>query len=343
MPCLILTYATLRGISERAAWKALRAAVDAGWVRCTQKAAPGYTARYELQLPVDLVPNELPEDLARALRLWAPDSLPEPDHTDTRVGHLTLVPPISTTAPVPDDDEVQTSPSYAKALSPLWSSTFPIPGAMSRYEGPPPRRGARREPIRLDEIEAAREVLARCGSWWSQQRGTGAGSLSAAEVEALLGPVAYALRRATPNELVELMTIQTRSARSLPHVVGARLWKLIRSRTEHYRQRDVPADETGERYSSMLARRARRQDAVTVRTANLRSDLRERIELQAMDSRLAADPPWQVHRSWAREDEAAHAGERAFADLVRDAAPVEVYRACVERSRRERRPSSRKR
>ncbi|MFJ4851676.1 hypothetical protein [Streptomyces sp. NPDC088733] len=311
--------------------------MDTGWIRCTQKAAPGYTARYELQLPADLVPNELPEDLARALRLWDEEVLPEPDHADTRVGHLTAVPPLSTMAEDPDSNEVQTSPPYAKASFPLWSSTCRSQGAMSRYGGPPPRRGARRDPLRPDEVEAAREVLARCGPWWSQQRGAGRGSLSTAEVEALVGPVAYALRRATPTELIELVTVQTRSARSLPHVVGARVWKLIRSRTEHYRGRDVPADEAGERYSSMLARRALRQDAVTVRTTDLRSDLRERIELQAMASRFPADPPWTLRRSWAQEDEAVHADERAFADLVAHAPPVEVYRACVERSRRERR------
>jgi hypothetical protein len=266
VPRLINTYKAARGISERSAWRALKAACQRGWIRKTQGAAPGVPARYELQVPVDLVVGQLPQDLEELLRLWDTDAYPEPDDADTLHGHLTdapitpvcLIPPHEhdSQEPRPENPannstltECQTSPSYARAQFLLWMESSTTPGEISE-----PVRARADNPPSKGEAAAARNVLARCVPWWTQQRGPGFGSLSADQVNELVEPVAYALRRSTPSELIELLTVQTRSAESLPHVVGHRCWKLIKTRPEWSRRIIEPrhhVDEQGELYQAL--------------------------------------------------------------------------------------------
>lgn len=357
---MILTYAASQGISERSAWRALRAAVQRGWIRKTQGAAPGIPARYQLQVPVDLVVNDLPEDLARALRLWDEDAMPEPDHADTYVGHLAQAPitPVTLTPPTdpfpgendePQDQETepepsadqadstqcQTSPLYARAGYPLWVGTCTTPGATCEPEPDPvwePSR--RRRPLGPGELEAGRQVLARCVPWWQRQRGPW-GVLSAAEAEALVGPAAYALRRTTPSELVEELTVQCASARSLPHLVGWRLWRIIRSRTEYdqVRPADLPAepDICGPRWRRMVAESAHYQAEVNARTAALRADLRARVQQVADEQAVAHQPPGWAPPTWLRESESVHLIEQAWETFEQTGPPLQVYRARAHR------------
>jgi hypothetical protein len=90
-------------------------------------------------------------------------------------------------------------------------------------------------------------------------------------VTELVEPVVYALRRSTPTELVEVLTVQTRTAESLPHVVGHRLWKLIKTRAEWHRldHAGPPADEEGRAYAALLARRQRQAERNRQRATEL--------------------------------------------------------------------------
>ncbi|RGD55400.1 hypothetical protein DR950_41800 [Kitasatospora xanthocidica] len=352
---MIMTFAAARNITERSAWRSLKAAVRLGWVRCLQHAAPGYRARYQLQVPVDLVVPGLPEDLEEALRLWDSDALPEPDDADSYHGHLSQAPiapvsleppadpfPAPHTAPdtTPDSGsptECQTSPYIAKALSPLWGDTFTIPGETGAHEieesWRPSRR--RREPS-SEELAAARQVLARCRRWWQHQRGA-AGVLSARELEGLVEPTALALRRATASELVEAITVQCRSARSLAALVGHRLWRIIKTRVE-WDQARLPvladgwrADEEHGRYAALVAHQAQlpawnRAGAAPARTAI--EETRRRTARRTVEEAAA-----QPSRSWHREPEADF---HAVLEQPEEASPLEVYRARVERSQLER-------
>lgn len=173
-------------------------------------------------------------------------------------------------------------------------------------------------------------VLERCVPWWTAQRGTGLGSLSSAETEALAEPVAYALRRSTPSQLIELITVQTRSARSLPHVVGHRLWKLIRSAQEFDRRplrTDLPVDEHGAGYRRMIAAKAARNTGVMDRTATLRAKVRAKIRRDWI-ARRAALPAEPEVRPWAREDPQEHIAQAALDLWLNDPStpPLHIYR-----------------
>ncbi|MQS17964.1 hypothetical protein F7Q99_38700 [Streptomyces kaniharaensis] len=352
---MINTYKAAQGVSERSAWRALRMAVQAGWVRCLQHAAPGYPARYQLQVPVDLVVPGLPEDLEEALRLWDSDALPEPDDADSYFGHLSQAPitpvsleppaepfPAPRTAPdvTPDSGsptECQTSPYTAKALSPLWGDTFTTPGETGELGDEdawrPPRR---RQAPSAEELAAARQVLARCRRWWQHQRG-GAGVLSARELEGLAEPTALALRRATASELVEAITVQTRSARSLAALVGHRLWRIIKTRTEWDQARPPVladgwrADEEHGRYAALLARQAQLPEWNRAGAAPARAALQEARQRAAR--RVEDEQAEQPSRGWHRE---AEDDFQASLAVPEDVSPLEVYRARVERSQRER-------
>jgi len=357
VPRLMLTYAAARGISERSAWRALKAACQRGWIRCTQHAAPGYPARYQLQVPVDLVVPGLPEDLETALRLWDSDALPEPDDADHYHGHLSQAPiePVSMEPPAepfpaprttPDttsesvSDECQTSPYSAKALSPLWGESSTTPGANNSAEaGDAWRPGARRQPLSAEELTAARQVLARCQPWWQHQRGR-FGVLSARELAGLVEPTALALRRSTANELVELVTVQCRSARSLAHLVGHRLWKLIKTRTEWDQVQPIlpdgyRADDQGVEYARLVARRAAGQAPMAAGLAQARAAMRQGRQQAATAAREAeqARPP---RRSWQREGEDPFLARQAVEEFEVTGSPLEIYRARAEHSQRER-------
>lgn len=374
MPHLKAKFAAARGwTTTRQAAKYQAALLALGWLRRTQAPAPGYPSRFQLQLPLDVVPNWLPEELMEPLRLWDEDRLPDPDDADVLYGHLTdteappvslepsadpfapqepvqpparvvplfpsgapdlgplpAVEPLSDPASVADVMGVHPSPSLREGSSHLWSSTCTTPGATRPNAGEARWRPARRRvPLDESELAAARRVLGRCEPWWTHQRGSGRGCLSAAESEALTAPVAYALRRATPTELVEVMTERTKSARSLPHVVGARLWRLIRSRTEwdQTHPADVQADDAGARHNAMLARRADQQAAVR-RGPGFGAFAAARQQLAEDNAvRHAAREPQQPIAAWLQEPATAHAEERAWADLVEHGNPLEVYRA----------------
>jgi hypothetical protein len=347
-----------RGLTFRQVDAYRAALLSSGWIRQTQRPAPGYKARYELQLPLHLIPNALPEDLARELRLWDEEALPDPDHADTLVGYLheaelepvSTVPPADWTAPqppaqAPDDAPQQTpenpasaevnspsvppSPYSREGAFPLWVSTCTTPGVISRPDREPARRPPRRrrEPISGEELEAARQVLARCEPWWQRQLGP-RGVLSAGELAGLVEPVALALRRATPTELVEELTVQIRTARALVDVVGHRAWRLIKTRPEWGERPEdaLPADEAGHRYSLMLARRSDNQNGVMGRTAQLRTRLRQALTA-GRDARPDAGQPYRPDGiAWHREDERAFLTERAVAEFEATAPPLEVYR-----------------
>ncbi|WP_431684173.1 hypothetical protein [Kitasatospora sp. KL5] len=355
VPRLINTYKAARNISERSAWRALKAACQRGWIRCTQHAAPGYPARYELQVPVDLVVNDLPDDLAQELELWNEEALPEPDHADTYAGHLSqapitpvcLVPPADPfpeprTAPdvTPDnssDVECQTSPYTATAFYPLLDETFTIPGAISEPIPEPARRPShRRHKPTAQELADARQVLARCERWWKHQRG-GSGLLSARELAGLVEPAALALRRATRTEVIEAATFQTRSARSLAELVGFRLWRIIKTRPEWGQARPTlpdgyRADDQGVEYARLVARNVREREPMTAGLAVARAALRQ-SQQQAVEVGRAAEAP---ARRWQREDEADFLAAQAAVEDVGQPSPLEIYRARTWRSQQDR-------
>ncbi|MFB7677859.1 hypothetical protein ACFC26_41315 [Kitasatospora purpeofusca] len=356
VPRLINTYKTARGISERSAWRALKAACQRGWIRCTQHAAPGYPARYELQVPVDLVVPGLPDDLAAELELWNEERLPEPDHADTYAGHLSQAPlaPVCLIPPtvpgprtVPDttpdtsiQTECQTSPYTATAgFSPL-GETLTIPGGTSdAVNGTAWRPARRRQRPTAQELTAARQVLARCQPWWRHQRGR-SGVLSAAELAGLVEPVALALRRSTPSELVAELTVQCRSARSLAHLVGHRAWRIIKTRTEWDQRRPAVladgyrADDQGVEYARVVARRAAEQAPMATGLPRARTALRQGVHRVVETARAveASAPAPQ----WHREDDQVHLAALAAVEEETAASALDVYRARVERSQRDR-------
>jgi hypothetical protein len=268
VPAWINTYAAFVKRTERTAWNHLKPALDAGWIRCTQHAAPHVPANYELQIPVHLVPNDLPEDLTAALTLH--QELPEPDGADVSYGHLSALvdewetvqvlyghedasadPDESAEAGVPDGQQelhtsagmpltsedvssptkFQTSPITRGSASPYWLSTSPQGEkiAAKNDEGTGRRR---KRPVSAHEVSLARQVLAECEAAWCAQRGR-SGGLTAAQVDAVVLAAALALRRTTPGHVRELVTVQVRSARDLAGVVAARLWTFVRAAPTH--------------------------------------------------------------------------------------------------------------
>ncbi|MEU5959246.1 hypothetical protein [Streptomyces sp. NPDC047525] len=81
-------YALAHGVGDDRFWTDLKGLYQGGWAEQVVKPAPGRRAAYALCLRADAIPQDLPEDLARALRVWA---LPEPvdAHEDTAHGRLT--------------------------------------------------------------------------------------------------------------------------------------------------------------------------------------------------------------------------------------------------------------
>ncbi len=100
-------------------WSDLVGLYRSGWAEQVVKPAPGRKAVYALCLRTDAIPHELPEDLARALKVW---ELPEPvdAHEDAAYGRLTCRRP----APV------------QRVVVPVREETFGAMASLPRWEHP---------------------------------------------------------------------------------------------------------------------------------------------------------------------------------------------------------------
>ncbi|MGW0786146.1 hypothetical protein [Streptomyces sp. NPDC002913] len=80
-------YAAVHNVTAATFWADLRRVQDRGAVERVVAPAPGRRAVYALVLRADAIPQDLPEDLARALRIY---DLPEPadPYEDVRIGRL---------------------------------------------------------------------------------------------------------------------------------------------------------------------------------------------------------------------------------------------------------------
>lgn len=350
VPRLIATFAEAQGISPRSAWRALKAATARGWLRCVQHAAPGYRARYQLQVPTDLIVSFLPEDLEVALRLWDEDELPDPDHADSYFGHLSEAPlaPVSleVAAPFPapptDPDATpdpanhtgtstcHTSPYTAKVSSPLWGEDVHHPGGIESSDAP-----TRPGKPRPDEVQAALQVLVRCERWWIHQRGPRCGVLSAAQRRGLVEPVAYALRRSTPTELIEVLTVQTRSARSLVNLVGFRAWRLVKTRVEYDQAVTPPGDEEGLAHAELLARQHAHHPSLLAGRARVRAAVQAAKDAKASAGQDAAARTVLTasQRPDADQREAEFQAWQVENPPLEDADPLTIYRARATQAR----------
>jgi len=110
-------YGQCYGLGKDQFWVDLRALRDLGLAERVVAPCNGRKAVYALALRVDIIPNGLPEDLARALKVW---ELPETEPTvaeGTTYGRLTGVQP-GWTAPV--EVEVDTRTAADLQAAPRW-------------------------------------------------------------------------------------------------------------------------------------------------------------------------------------------------------------------------------
>jgi hypothetical protein len=281
LPGVMRTYAAREHVSVQTGYCDLRRLVLCGLVRQLQAAAPGYPARYRLSVPAAMIPADLPADLARAIRGpgdAAPgDPQPERDKRSD--------PPDSR----PEDGsaceaEAETETSCGSL------DTSPIP-----YEGSPPspcgtdpggprhrRQRRTRRKISSDERDHARAVLTASAGEWRAQRGRASvpGCAELARVEAM---TALALRHVPRSELLQLLTERVASARDLPGTLAWRLGRVLAAARRDM-GRQVPADEDGVRYDTMLAARGN-----TPGPAARAAIAAARAELTAIQRRRAAD------------------------------------------------------
>ncbi|MEV0137927.1 hypothetical protein [Streptomyces globisporus] len=119
-------YALTEGFGDDRFWDDLKLAFRHGYVEQVVKPAPGRRAVYALCLRVDAIPNDLPDDLMRQLKVW---DLPEVEvrHEDARYGRLTA----STPVPLAGAEGVEVDEQTAAELStaPRWEHPADSPAA----------------------------------------------------------------------------------------------------------------------------------------------------------------------------------------------------------------------
>ncbi|WP_369380333.1 hypothetical protein [Streptomyces sp. cg36] len=111
-------YANRYRLAADAFWEDMRLLKHLGLAEQLVRPAPGRKAVYALVLRTDAIPNGLPEDLARALRVYdLPE--PEPEDEDTRYGHLTDSQPVAVAQVVAEPDLPLTLTEEATFLTEL--------------------------------------------------------------------------------------------------------------------------------------------------------------------------------------------------------------------------------
>lgn len=85
---LAARYAWQFGVGEDRFWDDLKGLYRYGFAARVVAPAPGRRAVYALVLRVDAIPHDLPDDLARQLKIWDLPESKDP-HEDARYGHLT--------------------------------------------------------------------------------------------------------------------------------------------------------------------------------------------------------------------------------------------------------------
>lgn len=85
---LAARYAWQFGVGEDRFWDDLKGLYAYGFAARVVAPAPGRRAVYALVLRSDAIPHDLPDDLARQLRVWDLPEFEDP-HEDARYGHLT--------------------------------------------------------------------------------------------------------------------------------------------------------------------------------------------------------------------------------------------------------------
>ncbi|MET7843658.1 hypothetical protein ABZT45_34655 [Streptomyces sp. NPDC005356] len=110
-------YALTEGFGDDRFWDDLKLAYRHGYVEQAVKPAPGRRAVYALCLRIDAIPNELPDDLMRQLKVWDLREV-EVRHEDARYGRLTA----STPVPLAEAESVEVDEQTAVelAVAPRW-------------------------------------------------------------------------------------------------------------------------------------------------------------------------------------------------------------------------------
>ncbi|MFF9128414.1 hypothetical protein ACF09J_35110 [Streptomyces sp. NPDC014889] len=121
-------YALTEGFGDDRFWDDLKLAYRHGYVEQAVKPAPGRRAVYALCLRVDAIPNDLPDDLMRQLKVW---DLPEFEvrHEDARYGRLTASAPAPLAGAEPVELDEQTAAELAAA--PRWEHQADSPAAVA--------------------------------------------------------------------------------------------------------------------------------------------------------------------------------------------------------------------
>jgi hypothetical protein len=119
-------YALTEGFGDDRFWDDLKLAYRHGYVEQVVKPAPGRRAVYALCLRVDAIPNDLPDDLMRQLKVW---DLPEVEvrHEDARYGRLTASTPVPLAGAEAVEVDEQTAAELAAA--PRWEHPADSPAA----------------------------------------------------------------------------------------------------------------------------------------------------------------------------------------------------------------------
>lgn len=426
-------YALTEEFGEDRFWDDLKLLYAHGYAERVVAPAPGRRAVYALVLRVDAIPQELPDDLARQLKVW---DLPEYEvrYEDAQYGRLTAAGPVELAEPaaVPVDEQGvaalataprwehpadsraaavaadirtsakalgteagprdqrcwavaerdraealserlrgygKTSPSYARAVSPLsgllsadrrgLSSGEAIGTAKTKTTPSAAPEESARIPFGDDLGSVADRVQRRVWAAWRAQLGYSRVILRDGSREAdsrsmtgsawgdLHRTIMIALRRSTESELVEILSANVDGVDDLGRLAGWRLWRLINTRKDAHAyspRRKVPqarhVDHWDNPHDAELARRrAAAEQAQTLMDARRRAD-DARIEAAAA-TRAELRDRWDLRR-WAQEPEHLHTGqaqerEQARANQADHAQAAARHAAAVAKAREEKR------
>ncbi|KWX03202.1 hypothetical protein LI90_4253 [Carbonactinospora thermoautotrophica] len=355
------TYAAAHHVSTRTWRTDRRRLVDAGLLVLVQAAAAGRRARYALAIPpwIRDDPGDLPTELALQLDLITDEDLYGP-RPCTRADR----PP-----PVPEDvdqpqPETDSQDNERGAEPGLWmtssvsisiegSSPLSAPVAVGGARASAPRGQGEISSQEKARLEAAAwRVLRRARPWWARQRGRDR-VLDLDAQRRLVPLLVEALRRTTEAELVEEITVQTRSADSLAGVVAHRLWRLVQSRLPFDQRPVEPSPELRAKAAAVRARRAVLTAAANNPELQRRRAAARAAAYQALHAALdarhtqpQAPATAQATGGWLREPEEAfraHLAELGIAldpDEQRRAARAaearRIHAAALARARRER-------
>lgn len=255
-------YAVEHAVSVRTGWTDLGRLVDAGLVGQTAAAAPGRAARYVLTVPAELLPDDLPgelaEELTAVLRPVAELAEGLAEVETVRVGSVTAAEPREC---VVGCGSLHTSPTYARR-SPPRSPRRP----RNRTDRPHP--AGRSGDKRSNEDREAAAVVQACRSSWVDQRGA-AGDPGADDLAVMWQAVSGALSAGVASgDLVEALTDRVGTASDL---VAVLVWRCRRLARAARPARRVPADEAGQRAADHAARRDQARTASAAGRATYRA------------------------------------------------------------------------